>query len=200
MLNEINAMLNEFSQKRAALEAELTALEQRESQSKATLHVEAVAQAQALIDGFAIAPDEVSFTAKRTLKPKYRDPETGNTWHGFGKRPACFKGIKNLDDYLIDASKKSAATAKKKGSTKANATAQKHDAGQVNAAATSSHHVTEVRSVESSNVESMHAPSQTTHHLVDQAPSPRPTDEYATASGFATFAEHSPVFGARDHI
>ena len=92
MLNEINSLLNQFTQKRAALEAELAALEQKESASKASLHADAVEQVQALINGFDIAPDEVTFTSKRTLKPKYRHPETGDTWHGYGKRHKCARG------------------------------------------------------------------------------------------------------------
>ncbi|VBM56239.1 histone family protein nucleoid-structuring protein H-NS [Burkholderia pseudomallei] len=197
MLNEINLALNEFAQKQAALKAELEALEEQEKETKSRLRADVIAQTQALIDGFDIAPDEVIFTAKRTLTPKYRHPETGDTWHGYGKRPECFKGIENLDGYLIDASKKSPTATKKKGSTKAKAAAQKHNGGQVNAAATGSDHVTEVRSVESTNMASIHASSQTMPHPIDQTRSPTSTEEHATASGFATFAEHSPVFGAR---
>jgi DNA-binding protein H-NS len=40
------------------------------------------------------------------VKPKYRDPKTGDTWAGRGVQPrwltAALKGGKKLDSYLID--------------------------------------------------------------------------------------------------
>jgi DNA-binding protein H-NS len=40
------------------------------------------------------------------VKPKYRDPRTGDTWAGRGVQPrwlsAALKGGKKLEDYLID--------------------------------------------------------------------------------------------------
>ncbi|MDR0379781.1 MAG: H-NS histone family protein [Candidatus Accumulibacter sp.] len=57
--------------------------------------------------------------AKRVLYPKYRDPETGKTWNGHGKRP--FWLIGDRDKYLIDKSAGSdddAVKAKKKAQTK----------------------------------------------------------------------------------
>lgn len=34
--------------------------------------------------------------------PKYRDPETGQTWSGMGHTPGWLKGVKNRDQFLID--------------------------------------------------------------------------------------------------
>ncbi|SDB85948.1 H-NS histone family protein [Paraburkholderia lycopersici] len=198
MLNEINSMLNEFTQKRAALKAELTELEQKEAASKANLHAEAVAQAQALLDAFDIAPDEVTFKAKRTLKPKYRDPETGKTWHGFGKRPACFKGIKNLDAYLIDGPKTSATTTKKNGPNKTNG--EKRSTDQPVASATASNPVAEANAVESNDIASMRASAHAVSHPHDQAPSPDSASEDGGEYRLATFYEHSPAFGSNRYV
>ncbi|MFM0261553.1 H-NS histone family protein [Paraburkholderia sediminicola] len=49
--------------------------------------------------------NEVTFTRARVQKraavaPKYRDPETGNTWSGRGKPPSWIKG-KDKEQFLI---------------------------------------------------------------------------------------------------
>lgn len=106
MLNEITKKFDGYAQKRAVIEAELAALFAQEMTEKANLRMEAVVEAQALLDHFEIAPDEMTFRAKRTLKPRYRNPETGETWHGYGRRAAWLKN-KNLDDYRIDGSETS---------------------------------------------------------------------------------------------
>ncbi|MDD7803734.1 H-NS histone family protein [Ralstonia solanacearum] len=98
-LNEITEAID-IAQKRAALKAELETLEKQEEEAKGRAHADAVAQTQALIDHFDIAPDEVTFTAKRILPPRFLNPETGETWHGWGKRPESFKG-KDLEAYRI---------------------------------------------------------------------------------------------------
>jgi DNA-binding protein H-NS len=44
----------------------------------------------------------------RKVKPKYRDPKTGQTWAGRGARPrwlvAAMKGGKKLDSFMIEKS------------------------------------------------------------------------------------------------
>ena len=42
-------------------------------------------------------------TQPRKVKPKYRDPVTGNQWTGRGKPPRWIEG-KNREDYLINRS------------------------------------------------------------------------------------------------
>lgn len=74
--------------------------------------------------------------AKRVLSPKYRDPATGKTWNGHGKRPFWLVGDKEA--YLIDKeagaagdaarSKKGAKSPKRAGKRK---TAQKVDSPKV---------------------------------------------------------------------
>lgn len=39
---------------------------------------------------------------KGAYAPKFRDPESGQTWSGRGHAPHWIKGAKNRDDYLID--------------------------------------------------------------------------------------------------
>lgn len=202
MLNEINSLLNEFSQKRAALEAELTELEQKESASKVSLHAEAVVQAQTLLDAFDIAPDEVTFKAKRTLKPKYRDPVTGDTWHGFGKRPASLKNVENIDDYLIDPalkSKKSAIkSAKKSGKKIGSAQAQAAQSNGAQAAAITN--VSGDASVRGIRPEPAVMASDAVHaeNDFDNGNTPSALDNNADDNvRFATPYGRSPMFGAQ---
>jgi len=42
--------------------------------------------------------------------PKYRDPASGATWTGFGRKPGWLAGAKDVNDFLID---KPATTAKR---------------------------------------------------------------------------------------
>ncbi|AYY98417.1 H-NS histone family protein [Burkholderia multivorans] len=206
MLNEINSLLNGFAQKRAALEAELTELDQKESESKASLHAEAVAQTQALLDAFNIAPDEVKFKAKRTLKPKYRDPVTGDTWHGYGKRPASLKGIKNLDDYLIDPSQKRKKPAKKSvkqpgeksGNTKAQA-AQSDVAPTLASTTATLNSDASMRGIHPEQVATTPATVHANDHFDSGSIPPVTESDADNDVRLATFFEHSPVFGATVH-
>jgi DNA-binding protein H-NS len=58
-------------------------------------------------DASAAAPNGRTSAMKGVkVKPKYRDPRTGDTWAGRGVQPrwlsAALKGGKKLEDYLID--------------------------------------------------------------------------------------------------
>ena len=58
-------------------------------------------------DAPAVAPNGRTSVMKGVkVKPKYRDPKTGDTWAGRGVQPrwlsAALKGGKKLEDYLID--------------------------------------------------------------------------------------------------
>lgn len=49
---------------------------------------------------------------------KYRDPDSGKTWTGFGRAPAWLAGAKNRDAFLIGATGTSTAPAKKAAAKK----------------------------------------------------------------------------------
>lgn len=55
----------------------------------------------------AVEPQEPSESARRPVAPKYRNPETGDTWTGRGLKPkwveAALAAGKSLDDLLIPA-------------------------------------------------------------------------------------------------
>jgi DNA-binding protein H-NS len=53
--------------------------------------------------------------AKRVLFPKYRDPVTGKTWNGHGKRPLWLVGVDDKEAYLITEADAGDAAAKPKG-------------------------------------------------------------------------------------
>lgn len=106
MLNEITQTFDEITQKRAALQAELDHIDLEEKAAKAQMRADATAQIQALLTYFSIAPDELKFTRKRALVPRFRNPETGETWHGIGRRPVWLKD-KEIRDYRITPSPKS---------------------------------------------------------------------------------------------
>jgi len=64
-------------------------------------------------------PVSVATRGKRVLPPKYRDPATGKTWNGHGKRPFWLAG--DRDAYLITAQPAQAeavAVPKKRGRKK----------------------------------------------------------------------------------
>lgn len=137
-LNEITQKFDDIAEKRAALQAELNNLDAHEKEEKKQMRAGGIAEAQALIKHFSIAPDEVIFTAKRTLPPRFRDPETGNTWHGFGKRPEWINDD-NIESYRIDPKKAKKAgekPAKKTKSKAKQADAQQHEAANATVAAT----------------------------------------------------------------
>ncbi|MBN3780423.1 H-NS histone family protein [Burkholderia sp. Ac-20345] len=41
-------------------------------------------------------------SGKTELPPKYRNPETGATWCGRGRRPRWLAGAENIDKFVID--------------------------------------------------------------------------------------------------
>ena len=55
----------------------------------------------------AVEPQDPSESARRLVAPKYRNPETGDTWTGRGLKPkwveAALAAGKSLDDLLIPA-------------------------------------------------------------------------------------------------
>lgn len=76
-------------------------LEKQISEARQSEMANAIAKVRALIDEYALTPQEV-FPASRArsaasgtkVAPKYRDPVTGQTWTGRGKAP---KWIQNQD-------------------------------------------------------------------------------------------------------
>ena len=56
----------------------------------------------------ALRARKAKASKKIVLKPKYRDPATGKTWNGHGKRP--FWLGKNADEFLIDRPQPAPAT------------------------------------------------------------------------------------------
>ena len=67
----------------------------------------AIAQVRALVDEFGLTAQDI-FSAPRTrnanagakVAPKYRDPETGQTWTGRGKAPKWIQN-QNRDQFVI---------------------------------------------------------------------------------------------------
>ncbi|WP_439671209.1 hypothetical protein AEMCBJ_01665 [Cupriavidus necator] len=110
-LNEITEAID-IAQKRAALKAELDSLTKQEEEVKARAHADAVAQVQEWLNCFQIARDELTFTAPLTLVPRFLNPETGDMWHGYGKRPEWINDD-NIDEYRIKPLKNGKKTGKK---------------------------------------------------------------------------------------
>ncbi len=54
----------------------------------------------ALLEDAPCAPVNMPATAPAVSCPKYRDPETGKTWSGRGKRPGWFD-INRAEDFMI---------------------------------------------------------------------------------------------------
>ena len=105
-------------QQRAALDKQIEAAREHEKKF-------AIEQIEDLIAEFGIAPEELGMVAikkfaskkvpasaktfkpkepPKPLPPKYRNPETGQTWSGRGHTPGWMVGDK--DEYLIDPDKK----------------------------------------------------------------------------------------------
>lgn len=99
MESELAKLQAEVTQKRESVRAE--ALEGIEQMlSSGTL---AAADLLGLLHKLNMAPP-IAHQSKRDSRrpPKYRDPESGQTWTGQGAMPNWIKG-KNADDYLIKA-------------------------------------------------------------------------------------------------
>lgn len=82
-------------------------LDAKIAQLKAEKREAAVQQARSLIADFELTADELfgkersrGNTPKKKREAKYRCPESGKDWSGFGRRPQWAVG-KNLDDLLI---------------------------------------------------------------------------------------------------
>ena len=68
---------------------------------------DAVTRAKALVAEFGLTSKDVFGTARKShatagakVAAKYRDPESGTTWSGRGRRPRWLDG-KKIEDYLI---------------------------------------------------------------------------------------------------
>lgn len=88
-------------------------LEQREKleaqirEARAAELADAVAKVRAIVGEYGLTAEDVFPPARRTagsgsVAPKYRDPESGQTWTGRGKAPTWIRD-KNRDDFLIPA-------------------------------------------------------------------------------------------------
>lgn len=96
--------LQELLQQQAALKQQIEQL--RASERKGTIKA-----IRALIDQYQLTPEDL-FSAKKKRgtsvetarrPPKYRHPETGQTWSGYGRVPSWMKG-KHDDDFAIPTS------------------------------------------------------------------------------------------------
>ncbi|MFT3963100.1 H-NS histone family protein [Propionivibrio sp.] len=93
--------------------AKISVLHKKASELRESEKKRAVAEMRKLIELYDVKASElfsnapaaagraVPAPAKKTAPPKYRDPATGKTWSGRGKRPTWLVGDK--DAYLIDA-------------------------------------------------------------------------------------------------
>ena len=93
--------------------AKISVLHKKASELRESEKKRAVAEMRKLIELYDVKASElfsnapaaagraVSAPAKKAAPPKYRDPATGKTWSGRGKRPTWLVGDK--DAYLIDA-------------------------------------------------------------------------------------------------
>lgn len=73
------------------------ALEQQIQQARQAELSEAVAKVRALVTEYELTTEDVFPTTKpkasrQTVAPKYRNPETGDTWTGRGKAPKWIDG------------------------------------------------------------------------------------------------------------
>lgn len=70
------------------------------------IRVEVIASIKPIIEYFNIKPDELGLSPNppRSLPPKFLNPETGETWHGQGKRPSWIPRdlkAKDLEQFRI---------------------------------------------------------------------------------------------------
>lgn len=90
--------LNELLLQREALEQQINEVRKKES-------TEALATIRGLVAQFDFQPSDIFPPAKHSnagkkVQPKYRNPETGETWTGRGKAPAWIQG-KEKEQFLI---------------------------------------------------------------------------------------------------
>lgn len=108
-----------------AVKAQIARLEERAEKLRRNELASAVAKVKAMIESFKITPEDLGFksgdagsnsgrargrgTAKTQGKAKrtgagvakYRDPESGKTWSGFGRAPAWIADARDRDRFLI---------------------------------------------------------------------------------------------------
>lgn len=92
------------------LQAEIKALQAQAEKARQTELASTIAEIKAKIQEYGITEEDLFSSEKKarkttaTVKPKYRNPETGDTWTGRGKPPKWIEG-KNKADFLIDSEK-----------------------------------------------------------------------------------------------
>lgn len=89
------------------LQAEIKELQAQAEQARQSEIAKAIAEVREKIQEYGLTEADLFSSDKKTrkagsptVKPKYRHPETGETWTGRGKPPKWIAG-KNKDDYLI---------------------------------------------------------------------------------------------------
>ncbi|KWB43879.1 hypothetical protein WL35_16990 [Burkholderia ubonensis] len=91
----------ELLEKRAQIDAEIASARDREREV-------ALAEIKLLVIQFEITQGELSellgALVKRTARPKYWNPTTGETWSGRGRRPKWLSGVDLEAHRLIDSS------------------------------------------------------------------------------------------------
>ena len=83
--------------------AQKEALEQQIAQLKKAERADALQNARSLVETYDLTVDELFGKQKSTGKavaPKYRNPETGETWTGRGRAPRWLEG-KNREDFAV---------------------------------------------------------------------------------------------------
>lgn len=81
-----NSSYKELLAQREALEAQIEAARKQEVS-------DVLAQIRGLVQDYGLTADDI-FTARRVspaVAPKYRNPETGDTWTGRGKPPSWIR-------------------------------------------------------------------------------------------------------------
>lgn len=97
-----NLTLAELKQQRDEIEKEI---QQRLAEERA----QKIAEVRQIVSEYDLTPDDV-FSAKKPrgaktagskVAPKYRNPETGDTWTGRGKPPAWIKDVEDRSVFEI---------------------------------------------------------------------------------------------------
>lgn len=84
-------------------------LEQQIKQARTTELKDAVDQVRALVTEFSLTPEDVfppargkrAGTTGGKVAPKYRNPETGETWTGRGKAPKWIAAVDDRENFAI---------------------------------------------------------------------------------------------------
>lgn len=88
------------------LKSQIAKLESLAEQARQQELGNAKAQIRELMAKYGLSPNDLAENPKqpkregKRVAPKYKDPESGKTWTGRGRRPAWAEG-KNLTDLLI---------------------------------------------------------------------------------------------------